>query len=294
MPKKKISPSEKVRQRKLHRRLVLGPWVKSIPRQKKIQPASTGVAERRRLRKIRQQHPNWFDGKIVRVGNVRRRSTRNEKASSIPVSETTYFTRLSHVSGQKHKTRALKKLPNRFEKAPYTLGANAILELVDRKGTPSHIVIIKRPKNVEAPGSLDFVAGLIRPGKTPVSLLKTRIKKEVGIPKNKLDVIGKGFKKSKTGEALALNLNEKLLNYDTVYVIRASITPKELQQKFNAVSGKFKPANIVVIERNPKAIREFVRKNTKHILMPEVLRLYARELALHPGKGRKKKGKKVN
>ncbi len=247
-----------------------------------------GKAESRRFQKIEREHPNWFDGKIARVGYVQRRSTRHGKGASLPVHETTYFTRLSHVKGEKHNARALRQEPGRFAKAPYTLGANAIVELVDKRGKPTHIIMIRRPKGVEAPGSFDFVAGLIQPGKTPVKLLKSRIMKEVGIPQSRLSVLGPGFQKSRTGEALALNLSERLLNYDSVYVIRANVTAEELQQRFKKAKGKWKPANIAIIERNPAAIRGFVRKNAKRILMPEVLRLYAKELALYPGRGRKR------
>lgn len=277
---------EKVRQRKIERRLVLGPWFKPVPKKAFLQPVALEAGDIARLQKIRANHPGWTDNAIARLGNVERKSTRGKKGIAFPLSETSYFTRLAKVGGKKQVTRALRQAPERFEKAPYTLGVNAIVELVGKGGKPTHILLIKRPKGVEAPGTIDFVAGLLAAGRTPVELLKTRIMKEAGIPKSRLKAIGPGFKETKKGEALALNLNEKRLNYDTVYVIRAGISPEELRQRLRQASDRFRPKNFEIIERSPKAIRKFIGKNTGKILMPEVLRLYSRELYLE---GKKKK-----
>ncbi len=271
-----------------NRGLVLGPWFRPVLRSASMPRPRLEPIEKRQFALLKRGNPHAFDSDLRRVGFVERGSTRYRNGVSIPVSETRFSEWLGARKGGIHRRRALLKHPRRFEKAPYVVGVNAILELTDGKGRPTHILMIKRPPIVaEFPNFFDFAAGLLREKSKPVSLLKERIRKETGIPKSRLRVMGRGFKYSKTGEAFAMYLDEKAANYDFVHVVRANITPEEFKARFARLVGDWKPSAFAVIPRTPEAIRKFLQENDQ-VLMPEVLRLYARELALFPGKRGKK------
>lgn len=271
-----------------NRGLVLGPWYRPVFRPTSMPQPRLEPIERRQFGLLQRTNPQAFDSGLRRVGFVERGSTRHRMGVSIPVSKTRFSKWFGARKGGIHRKRVLLKHPLRFEKAPYVIGVNAILELTDEKGQPTHVLMIKRPFTVaEFPNFYDFAAGLLREKSKPVALLKERIRKETGIPKSRLRVVGNGFKYSKTGEAFALYLDEKAANYDVVHVIRANITPEEFKARFARLRDDWKPSAFAIIHRTPEAIRKFLQENDQ-VLIPEVLRLYARELALFPGKKTKR------
>ncbi len=293
MPKPKTSVRKRQisELRKRQRKLVAGPWFKPVYRPEKMPAVKTNAEERRHYANLAKNNPATFDGSIRRIGKVKQGSTRKKAGVLIPTAETKFSKWYGARKGKNQQKRAVEMKKKRFKKAPYSIGANALIELVDKKGKPTYIMLIQRPRNVATGGPLhfDFAAGLTMAKTKPLDALKKKIREETGIPLSKMNVIGKGFKKSGKGEAFALHLKEKNANYDIVHVIRAGITPEEARRLFEKLENKkWKPPKIAIIERTPEAIRKFIRNEGK-IWLPEVLRLYARELALYPGKNRKRK-----
>jgi len=286
MPSVRRKQVQDLRQR--NRMLVLGPWFTPKWRPVEMQPAEREKRMKSAFKSLQKKNPNVFSVAIRRMGRIERRSTREKRNVLLPFGETEFSEWYDFRHSKTHARRVAGKHPGRFSASPYNLGANAIIELVDSNGRPSHIVMIKRPKSVpEAPGYYDFAAGLVRKGQSPAEMLKRKIAQETGIPAKSLSILGPDFKKSADGGAFAMHLNEKVANYNVVFVVRAQATPKQFREMAKrAKKDVWAAERVAVIRRTPEAIREFLGRKRK-VWMPEVLRLYARELYLQGKAGRK-------
>jgi ADP-ribose pyrophosphatase YjhB (NUDIX family) len=168
----------------------------------------------------------------------------------------------------------------------FNIGINSILEVGrGRDGQPTHILLLKRGPHVpEAPNHWDFPAGLIRAGQSPADVINHRVKTELGIEPHQIRRVGPGLQPTEQDAWLALHRIDKAHNYNAIVVQRADITVTAARRTVSANIKKAKkdrnpwaPTAFRLVPRTPDAIREFVRKNDA-TWMPEVLRLYAREL----------------
>jgi hypothetical protein len=246
-----------------------------------------------------------FNAQITRTGHVhrQRRTGRPRRIPTvkIPVSATTFNewfqgrhsdekTALLY-SKEKALAEKRKRKPLRLDREAharfaFNIGINSILEVGrGSDGKPTHIIITKRPKFVpEAPEFWDLPAGLVRANQNPMDVINARSAAEVGIDKNKLQLIGKGLKPTKKEVWFALHRIDAATNYNAFVVQRAEISAEEAARTIQTriESGRAKkdpwaPIDFVLIPRTPEAIREFIRTHDK-TWIPEALRLYSFEL----------------
>lgn len=247
---------------------------------------------------------NLTNGTIVRAGFVPRVSREMGKKSSdvstvsIPYIPGKFFSYMETTMDGKRKKGSLaqksfrdprnrKSYSRAHDQGTFNIGLNCILEVgKNAHGEPTHILVMKRPSSVPIePNVFDFPAGIIRNNREPQSLVKDlndRIFKETGLPTNEFGTIGPQFRNTKDPIFFALQRVNRLANYNPVIIQRfdrnVSDVRNDLERHLRQKEGRDAHAGstFMLIPRTPDAIREFAR--THPTFMPEIFRLYAREL----------------
>jgi 8-oxo-dGTP pyrophosphatase MutT (NUDIX family) len=251
---------------------------------------------------------NLFNGDLVRTEFIPRDKGRhkNLKKIKIGVGSVKFFDYLGAVLDPKtrailqsagNRKRAQQNQVKLHNKVPYILACDSIVEIGnDGHGNPTHIIVLKRPSSVPIePNVFDFPAGLVHLNDSPLETVRRRTSAELGISPDKKKLIGPGLKPTTKESIFALHcLGEGVLTYNGVIIERASSISadqarKIIQQNITLArekNDKWAPSGFRLIPRNPQAISDFARKNP--VVMPEVLRLYSRELQINSRTGIKK------
>lgn len=296
------------------RKLLFG-WHTSVMTPAEMPGAKPTLSGQRHLGRLLQAKANkgvqLFNAPIARVGHIPRQ-IRGSKQTAIPqvqypISTTDYNTwyqgrhSAEKREWQNKKVSEYTKYPNlrkhtvprieardhkAVEQFATTVGTNSILEVGnDGRGNPTHILFLKRPAEVpEAPHFWDFPAGLVRANEKPMDVLKKRVAVEAGIQPDEIQSIGPGLKPVSEEVWFALHRIERWNNYNMVAVQRVNKSAEEIakvvQKRIEDAHAKkdpWAPVAFELIPRTPQGISEFLKRNDK-VVMPEVLRLYAREL----------------
>lgn len=245
-----------------------------------------------------------INGSIVRTGYIprvrRSRGSTEIPTVDIPIAPGKFFSYMETVLGRSVKRRLPRKKSFRsvssnaeyhraHARGTYNIGLNCILEVGnDGHGNPTHILVMKRPPTVPIePNVHDFPAGLMRSlkkGESPLTAVNKRLESETGISPSLLTIVGPGLKPTSEEIYFTLQRLDRLANYNPVIIQRAIVDIETLRKKLQehldnpeTKKSPFSPVGFELIPRNSAAISEFAR--THATFMPEVLRLYARELS---------------
>lgn len=220
-----------------------------------------------------------FDSWYASSRSDENRSIQDQKQASRESTARLRRNTLGRLDRQSHKQDA------------HNIGVNSILEVGrDPNGAPTHILLLKRSAYVpEAPHYWDPPAGLVRMNQKPIEVINNRVAAEVGVDPTDVRLIGTGLKPTKREMWFAMHHIGERTNYNAFVIQRVNRDVREIERTVRenirrsreGESGK--PRNpwgaqdFALIRRTPDAIRKFLREHDE-TWIPEVLRLYAREL----------------